>query len=75
MEQGKRYTVYSIRHGKQGNIWLKVGAAFVNRDASLNVYLDALPLDGQLQIRETVDRKSETSPAHTEALTPRMEVQ
>ncbi len=32
--------------------WLKVGAAWENKDGSLNVYLDALPVNGKLQIRE-----------------------
>jgi hypothetical protein len=32
--------------------WVKIGIAHINRDDSWNVYLDALPLDGKLQIRE-----------------------
>ena len=32
--------------------WLKVGAAFENKDGSLNVVINALPLDGRLHIRE-----------------------
>lgn len=46
--------VYTIveraRDGKK--FWLRIGAAFTNRDGSLNVYMDALPTNGQLQIRE-----------------------
>lgn len=44
--------VYAVveRLGKRH--WLRIGMAFVNRDGSLNVKLDALPLNGQLQIRE-----------------------
>ena len=30
----------------------RVGTAFVNKDDSLNVHLDALPLHGRLHIRE-----------------------
>jgi len=33
-------------------IWTKIGIAFVNRDQSLNVLLDMLPLNGKLHIRE-----------------------
>ena len=32
--------------------WTKIGIGFVNRDNSINVVLDALPLNGRLQIRE-----------------------
>lgn len=31
--------------------WVRVGSAFENRDGSLNVYLDALPVNGKLQVR------------------------
>ncbi len=36
--------------------WMRVGSAFPNKDASINVYLDAIPV-GQncLQIREMTD--------------------
>lgn len=32
--------------------WSKIGVAFINRDESLNVVLDALPLTGKMHIRE-----------------------
>lgn len=32
--------------------WVRVGVAFDNKDGSINVMLDALPLTGRLQIRE-----------------------
>ena len=46
--------VYTIvdKEGFERSFWVKVGACFPNRDGSLNVYLDALPLNGRLQIRE-----------------------
>jgi hypothetical protein len=31
--------------------------AFVNRDGSMNVYLDVLPLDGKLHVREQSERR------------------
>jgi hypothetical protein len=40
------------KEGFERSFWVKVGACFPNRDGSLNVYLDALPLNGRLQIRE-----------------------
>jgi len=48
-----RRLVYGITSGRRGvTRWLRVGVAFVNRDGSVNVYLDAVPLSGKLQIRE-----------------------
>jgi hypothetical protein len=35
-----------------------VGAAFVNRDGSLNVRLDAMPVNGELQIRDYQPREA-----------------
>ncbi len=36
---------------KDKSIWTKIGSAFENKDGSLNIYLNALPLDGKLQVR------------------------
>ena len=44
------YTIIEIAEGK--NVWRPVGSAFVNRDDSLTVLLDALPVNGRLHIRE-----------------------
>ena len=48
--------VYTIieRSDDRKPIWLRVGAAFVNRDQSINVKLDAIPITGQLHIRDYV---------------------
>lgn len=32
--------------------WLRIGVAFVNKDDSLNVILDALPTTGKIHIRD-----------------------
>jgi len=32
--------------------WIRVGTAFPNRDQSFNLYLDVLPTNGKLQMRE-----------------------
>ena len=46
--------VWSIREGEgeQKAFWKHVGRAYMNRDGSINVFLDALPLGAKLQIRE-----------------------
>ena len=49
--------VYSISEdppsgeGGKKNRWTRIGVGFVNRDDSINVILDAIPLNGRLQIR------------------------
>jgi hypothetical protein len=43
------YTV-TERNGK--SYWNRIGVAFTNRDGSLNVRLEAVPVSGQLQIRD-----------------------
>jgi hypothetical protein len=56
---GRRpWAAYNVveRNGK--NFWTRVGSAFHNRDGSMNIYLDALPRDGKIQIRED-DRERE----------------
>lgn len=44
------YTVVERQEGKTN--WVRIGTAFVCRDNSLNVVLDALPVNGRLHIRE-----------------------
>ena len=64
MEQEKRSMkeVFQIieRKGKTVS-WIKIGVAFVNKDDSLNLYLDSLPLNGKLHVRErrTNNKKGE----------------
>jgi hypothetical protein len=48
--------VYAVIERGPRKHWLRVGMAFVNRDGSLNVRLDAMPLSGQLQIRDPPSR-------------------
>src|SRR5258708_39672456 len=46
--------VYTIveRPGLEKKLWIRIGTAFINRDQSINVRLDATPTNGQLQIRD-----------------------
>ena len=66
---GKRLAVFSIREGKGGTVWVRAGSAFVNRDGSLNVLLDVLPLDGKLHVREAGDRREAQDAAAETKLT------
>jgi len=58
---GKRLAVFSIRESKGGSIWVRAGSAFVNKDGSMNVLLDVLPLDGKLHVREAGEKKEGAS--------------
>lgn len=52
-EQGKRKRVVCPVSGKDGKTyWMRMGTAYVNRDSSINLYLDCLPTNGRLQVRE-----------------------
>ena len=44
------WTVVDRGPGKQ--FWTRVGVGFINRDGSINVRLDAIPLNGTLQVRD-----------------------
>ncbi|MET0151436.1 MAG: hypothetical protein ABW298_02350 [Candidatus Binatia bacterium] len=59
------YAIYESKSdGHERSRWVRVGVAFDNRDGSLNVLLDALPLSGRLQIRtRSNDRPAEISDA------------
>ena len=48
-----RKAVYAIveREGAKAR-WIRVGIAFTNRDGSLNLILDAVPVNGRLHVRE-----------------------
>jgi hypothetical protein len=52
---GRRLAVFAIPETKDGEkaYWPKIGVAFTNRDGSITLLLDALPLGtNRLQVRE-----------------------
>jgi len=49
-------------HPDRKNIWIHIGVAFINRDGSINVRLNALPVDGKLHIREMKSEEAATEP-------------
>ncbi len=76
MVTGKRYQVFSIKERRidekdkdkgvdRSTQWVKAGSAWVNRDGSINVYLDVLPLDGKLHVREALDKRDAVEPRNT----------
>jgi hypothetical protein len=50
------YAIYESHNDRKERArWVRVGVAFDNRDGSLNVLLDAIPLSGRLQIRDRAE--------------------
>ncbi len=53
MNRTRIYKVVSPIERKDGTtFWMRVGTAYPNKDLSLNVYLDAMPFNHKLQLRE-----------------------
>lgn len=50
-----------VKAGESKSYWRKLGKAFTNRDGSINVYLDAVPTNGKLQLREPDEKRDEAS--------------
>lgn len=75
---GKRLAVFSIKKpkDKEGRpigqtVWVRAGSAWVNKDNSMNIYLDVLPLDGTLHVREAAEKRDPArDPATTVPVTP-----
>lgn len=60
MNKRKKVLCPMDRQGK--TYWMRVGNAFENVDGSTNVYLDAFPANGKLQIRD-IDERDEAKGA------------
>jgi len=58
-------TVFTVVERGGKSYWVRIGAGFTNRDGSLNLRLDAIPVNGMLQVREwePFERRSDTAEA------------
>ena len=47
------HTCYTVRDRGQDRkpFWARIGSAWVNRDGSFNILLDAMPIDGKIVLR------------------------
>lgn len=55
MEENANTTMWTAYHISERNgkgYWNRVGIAFLNRDSSINIKLETLPLDGKIQLRD-----------------------
>ena len=57
------FAIYESKDGRDRARWIRVGVAFDNRDGSLNLFLDAVPLSGRLQVRARVTETQPSAPA------------
>jgi len=57
--------VFTVVERQGKSYWTRVGVGFVNRDGSITLRLDAIPINGQLQVREweSFDRRSDADTA------------
>lgn len=67
MAEGQRFEVFTVvkraqQSGEDKSWWVRVGAAFTNKDGSINVRLDALPVNGELQLRVPRERDEQPPP-------------
>jgi hypothetical protein len=53
MEAKMMKTVFTVVERSPGkSYWVRIGVGFVNQDGSMNLRLDAIPVNGVLQVRE-----------------------
>jgi hypothetical protein len=57
MDASKMKIVYVISERGARKFWNRIGVAFVNSDGSLNVKLEAIPVSGEMQVRDYVPRE------------------
>jgi hypothetical protein len=66
-----RRDVFAITERDGHTFWNKCGSSFPNRDGSVNLYLDTLPISGRLQIRDPKPREEfRGEPRHEHAPPP-----
>jgi hypothetical protein len=52
------------REGLEKNQWVRIGVGFVNKDHSLNLRLDALPVNGMLHVRDPHPQNGKKKEGH-----------
>ncbi|MCC6806771.1 MAG: hypothetical protein IT381_05070 [Deltaproteobacteria bacterium] len=57
-----RYEVFTVIERNNKSYWSKLGRGYLNKDGSINVFLDALPVNGRLQIRVEVEDSKADKP-------------
>lgn len=64
MEATKMKVLWMINERGDRSYWTRVGVGHVNRDGSINISLDAIPVgNGKLQLRDYAPRDAEPEPS------------
>ena len=71
MENSKMKIAYAIAERNGRKYWNRIGVAFINADGSINVKLEAVPVSGELQIRDYVPRDESAGKEATSRLSAR----
>ena len=56
METANLKIVYTITERGERSFWNRIGVAYVNKDGSLNIKLDAMPVNGTMHVRDWTPR-------------------
>ena len=59
MDSNKMKVVYTITERGEKSWWTKIGVAYVNRDGSLNVKLEAVPVNGTMHVRDWTPKEEQ----------------
>ena len=55
-EKNGTRAAFALTERGEKTFWTRIGVAFTNKDGSITVQLDALPVSGRLQIRDEESR-------------------
>lgn len=62
MDASKMKIAYVVTQRGTNKYWTRIGVAFVNRDGSINVKLEAIPVSGEIHVRDYVPREEGAGP-------------
>ncbi len=69
MDASKMKIVYVVSDRRSRRFLTRIGVAFINSDGSVSVKLEAIPVSGEMQIRDYVPR-GEGGAAHSSRSSP-----
>ncbi len=61
MESKQLKVVYAITERGEKSFWTKIGVGYTNRDGSITIKLDAVPVGGTMQVRDWVPRDDQSA--------------
>lgn len=70
MENRQFKIVYNVVDRGEKSFWNRIGIAFTNRDGSMSVKLDALPLSGSMQVRDWTPKDDAVSDSSSRKQVP-----